>query len=119
MGILDAPSGPPIRANGILRAPIAAGTVGTNVVVPAVAGKQIVVLSYLILVDGPTMLRWQSKPAGAAVDLSGAMPLSSNSGISNGLGELSGVLETGSGAALHLSLSAAVNATGHLTYILV
>lgn len=120
MSILDAPSGPPIRGTGILRAPINASASGANIIVAATAGKQIVVLSYLLLVDGPATVKWQSKPAGSAVDLSGAMPLASNSGISNGgVGELAGVLETVSGSALHINLSAAVNCTGHLTYILV
>jgi len=90
---------------------------GTDIQVAAVTGKAIVVLSYLMSAAGATVVKWQSKPSGAAVELSGqGLALAANGSVSAAYSP-SGLLATASGAALQLTLSAAEDVGGHLTYV--
>lgn len=98
---------------------ISASSSGDNTVVSAVTNKKIKVLNYTIIAATDVSVTWKS---GASTSLSGAMPLTNNSGAapSAGVATPAGLVplfETASGEALVLGLSSAVQVSGHLTYI--
>ncbi len=97
------------------------GTGPTETVVAAVAGKAIRVLSYVLSEPVGEVLKWQSKPAGSAVELSGlglAMPSSSPDTI-EAPHNPTGWLQTASGSALQIVAGNTVQLGGHGTYILI
>lgn len=94
-------------------APINAASSGDNTIVAAVAGKKIRVLAYTAIANGAVNARWQSGDAGSY--LSGALPLAAQAGAAPAFG--GGLLETASGELLNLELSAAIQVSGHLTYV--
>lgn len=94
-------------------AQINASTSGDNTIVAAVTGKKIRVLQYVLIAAGAVNARWQSAAAGSY--LSGALPLAAQAGASAAFG--GGLFETAAGELLNLELSAAIQVSGHLTYV--
>jgi len=84
--------------------------------VAAVSGSKIVVLSYTLTeVAGATgLFKWQSKPTGDAVDLTGDMGIGAYGCVQDRDNE-AGLFETARGAALHLNTDKAL--AGYGTYI--
>ena len=100
----------------LLFAPISVSSSGDSSVVVGVAGYTINVCSYVFVAGGDVSVKWRSN----TTDLSGAMPLIANGGVSApvsspGLGPL---FKTASGESLQLNLSGAVLVAGHLGYFL-
>lgn len=98
-------------------AKIDTATSGANTIVAAVPNRSIRVLNYLAVAGGTVTLTWKS----ASTALSGAMPLVVNNALSavgNGQAPSGhvGLFETAPGEALVLTLSAAVQVSGHLAY---
>jgi len=93
---------------------ISASSSGDNTIVAAVTSKKIRVLGYVIVAAGTVGVTWKSGTGGTA--LSGLMSLTANTGIAAAYCPV-GLLETGSGVLLNLTLDAAVAVTGHLVYI--
>lgn len=87
---------------------------GDNELVAAVADKKIKVLSAAIIAAGTVAVKWRSDTS----DRSGAMPLLASSGfvLPASLPAAGYYIETASGEALGLNLSAGVAVTGHISY---
>ena len=98
--------------NTVFFAPIAAGTIGRNEIVPPTPGKSIVVLHYTMVSKGTVNVEFQSGDR----TLTGDMYLVVNSGAS--ASSTNGLFATTVGQALKLQLDANVYVGGHLTYIL-
>lgn len=95
-------------------AAISESSSGDNTVVAAVSGKRIRVLSYVLIATGAVAVKFVSDASGT--DITGAMDLGANGGVSAPHSP-SGHYQTGVGEALILNLGAAVQVSGHLTYI--
>lgn len=93
---------------------ISESTAADNEIVAAVAGKKIIVTSYVLVAGAAVAVTWKS----GTTALSGAMSLAANGGISVDSGHAEGVLKTATGEALNLALAGAVAVAGHLTYYL-
>jgi len=91
------------------RASIDQATSGDRTIVAAVAGKQIVVLNYLMTTTTNTVI-WKS---GSTV-ISGAIDESHSVRDPD-----AGLIETAPGEALVLNLSSTAQVSGYLTYVLV
>jgi threonine synthase len=91
---------------------IAASASGVNVLLAAVAGKKIRVLSYVLVATTAVTAKFQN----GATDISGAMPLGAT-GVLVAPMNILGHFETAVNAALNLTLGSAVAVAGHLTYI--
>lgn len=104
------------RGQTILFAVISVAGLGANQIVAADATKKIKVLSYVLVVTLATSVKWQS----AANDLSGAMPIAANGGISSVIGSPAGgwLFETNVNEALNLNLGVATAVCGHISYFL-
>lgn len=87
---------------------------GNNMLVTAVTGKKIRVLSYAFIVAAAVTVRFESGADGTA--LTGQMQFAANGGISCPFNE-AGWFETGVSALLNLELSGAISVDGHLSYI--
>lgn len=96
-------------------AKVAASLSGDNSVVTGTIGKRIWVLSYVVVAGAAVSAKWKS---GAGTDLSGAMPLAANGGISAPpIAPAQGsYFVTALGEDLVLNLSAAINVGGHMSY---
>lgn len=101
--------------SAVKRAVINKADATSSAIVAAVANKRIIVLDYTLIAAGTVNVTWQTKPAGAAVALSGAMPMVANAGIATT--NEHGLIETAVGDALHMLLSAPVQVSGHLSYV--
>lgn len=100
-----------------LQAEIDATSSGANTIVAGVTGKSIRVMSYVLSAAGAVVVKWQSKPSGSAVELSGpGLSLAQNGGFTAPHNP-DGWIKTVAGSALQLDLSGAVDVGGHLTYI--
>jgi hypothetical protein len=100
----------------LLHTPLSASSSGDSTVVAAVDGHTINVCSYVFVAAGDVSVKWRS----STTDLSGAMPVIANGGISApvsspGLGPL---FKTAPGEALNIYLSSAVLVAGHIGYFL-
>ena len=95
-------------------ASFAASSSGNNSVISAVTSKQIRVLSYVVVATSAVTLKFCSGTSGPT-DLTGAMPLGANGGVSAAFSP-AGWFETASGAALSVTLGGAVAVAGHITY---
>ena len=93
---------------------INAATSGNNTIVAAVTGKKIRVLSYVLISAGAVNATFQTGAGGTA--LTGALPLAAQAGASSGFSPV-GHFETVAAALLNLSLSAAIQVSGHVTYV--
>lgn len=91
---------------------VAAATSGANEIVAAVSSKKIRVLAVRLSAAGTVNTKWQS----ASTDKTGLNYFVANSYATLGYNPL-GWLETASGEALNLNLSAAVAVGGMITYV--
>lgn len=82
--------------------------------VAAVTGKQILVISYLIVAAGAVTAKFQS---GATTDLTGAMTMATGSVNTPGNATVGGCFVTAVGEKLNLVLGGAVQVSGWLTYV--
>lgn len=106
------------RGQTILFTPISAQNAGDNTIVAADAIKKIKVLEYTMVSEGTVTVTWKS---GAGTNLSGAMPLVVNTGVTTGGGNAPGShweFETAANEALVMGLSGATGVRGHLAYFL-
>lgn len=99
--------------NALKYAVIDTATLGDNTIVAAVTGKRLIVLTYTIVTGGAVALRWKS----AANSLSGAMSFAANGGVAPAGTVEAPLLQTNPGEALVLNLGAAIQTSGHITYI--
>lgn len=90
---------------------------GNSILVAGVANKRIRVTGYAVVAAAAVNAKFQGTGS-ATVDLTGALPLAANSGVvsSGGPAQQFAVAQ---GDALNINLSAAVQVSGHLTYVLV
>jgi hypothetical protein len=104
----------------VQRAAINANTNGDgNVLVAAVAGKQILVLKFSLVVAGAVNAKFRTfDGVSTYADLTGAFPLGANGGVSGAYSNLGHII-TQVGQALTLNLSSGVQASGYLVYVLV
>jgi len=101
------------QTKDIKRAKISAASSGNNTIVSAVSNKRIRVLALTLMSAGSVNATFQSGASGT--DLTGAMPLAANTGFSPAYSPL-GQFETEPGELLNLSLSAAIQVSGWMTY---
>ncbi|MGH2569132.1 MAG: hypothetical protein ACRDGA_12405, partial [Bacteroidota bacterium] len=87
---------------------------GDNTIVAAVASKKIQVLSYLIQASGVVNTRWKS---GAATNKGPLLRWEAREGVSRVATPGAFLLETASGEALVLNLSAAIAVAVEVTYV--
>lgn len=90
---------------------------GANEVVAAKTGYKFVVLNYGLIAAGAVNVTWKT----GTTALSGAMPIAANGGISASSsvvlpGGTYGLFETAISEALNMTLSAAVQVSGHVAY---
>lgn len=102
----------PIRGYDVKHAAIAAASSGSNALVAAVAGKRIRVLSYTLVAAAAVTVKFQS----AANDLTGALPLAANGGVSAAGAAGAPLFETNVAEALNVNLGGAIAVAGHVTY---
>lgn len=88
---------------------------GTDLVAAAGAGNRIRVLSYVVVAGGTVNVKFTSGTG--PTDVTGPMPLVVNGGVSANSDRF-GLFATAANAKLSINLSAAVQVSGHLTYIL-
>jgi hypothetical protein len=82
-------------------------------VVAAVTGKKIRVLGYVLAAAGAVSVNWEN----GTTDISGVTSLITGTPVSYAGGWDAPAVETSAGAALNLTLSGAVQVSGHVTYI--
>lgn len=97
-------------------ASIAVSSSGVNIVIAAMVGKAIRVLSYVLTANGTVNVKWQSHTL--PTDLTGLDYLVANTGVSSGYSPI-GHFQSRVGESLDINLSGAIAVGGHLTYILV
>lgn len=85
--------------------------------VAAVSGKKIVVLSFTVTeaANSAGLFKWQSKPTGDAVDLTGDMGIAAYGTVQDRDNDV-GLFATARGAALHLNTDKSL--AGYGTYVL-
>lgn len=91
---------------------VAASASGDNVIVAAVAGKKIRVLSVAMSCAAAVNVQWQDS---TPTNLSGVMEFAAKGGYS--AEAKNGLFETASNTILHLNLSSAVAVGGHISYV--
>jgi hypothetical protein len=96
-------------------AAISTAASGVSTVVAAVASKKIRVLSYRFQADADVSVKFRDNTA--AVDLTGAVATGAKGGGGGASFSPVGHFETAAGNALSISLSGAVQVSGHLTYV--
>ena len=94
-------------------AKISAASSGANTLVAAVASKKIRVLGYVLVAAGAVNVNFED----GTTDISGVMNLPANGGVSFAGGRVAPAFETTANTLLGLTLSAAVQVSGHLAYI--
>jgi hypothetical protein len=92
--------------------PISTAASGDTTILAGVAGKRLMVLSYVLAAVGAVAVKFK----GGSTDLSGAMSLGSN-GTVTGSNNPFGHVVTAAGSALILNLSGAVQVSGHVTLV--
>ena len=97
-----------------LNAKISTSSSGAVEIVAAAAGKRIVVVSWNVMANGTTNVKWQS----ATTDISGLYYLVANVGavVNHAVPDFG--LKTTAGEALNINNSAAVAIGGYVTYYL-
>lgn len=91
----------------------AAASGDANAVIAAVSGKAIRVMCYTVVAAADVTVTWKS----GSTAISGAMDLPAKGGASPA--SPLGMMQTAEGAALNLTLSGAVQVSGHVGYILI
>lgn len=104
-------------ASGFGKFPVKQAVVNKNTatstaIVAAVPGKSIRLISYVLVSAGVVSVTWENGDGG---DRSGPMPMAANTVI-HAMNE-NGLLWTDPGQSLNLLLSAAIQVSGHITYI--
>jgi hypothetical protein len=98
-------------------AAVSTSSSGDNTIAAAVAGKRIVLVSYVVINNAATAqnVTWKS---GASTSMSGSMALPSSIGGSVGIAgaDQQPLLVTAAGDALVLNLSAATAVSGHCAF---
>jgi len=94
---------------------IDAASSGDNTLVAAISGQKIRVLSYTLLCDAATLVRFESGASGTA--LTGRMSFGAMGGVSVPFSPV-GHFETAVGDLLNLELDIASPVTGHITYMI-
>lgn len=92
-------------------AKIDTAALGQTAVVPAVSGKRIRVVGFFLVSTSANGVKFQS----ASTDLTGAMALAANGGVT--AESENGVFETTPGAALNINLTGATQVSGALSYV--
>ena len=101
------------KDDDIGRAAISTAASGDTTLVAAVPGKKIKVIGYALVSTAANSIKFKS---GAGTDLTGAMALAANGGISSPSDKNTVEFETAAGQALVINLSAATQVSGHLVY---
>lgn len=85
--------------------------------VAAVTGKRIRVIGWTLSAPAESVIKWQSKPSGAASDLTGEITIAAKGFLGDRAGgdDDEGCFETAVGEALYLTISAAVG--GYISYV--
>lgn len=99
--------------NTLKYAAVDENTAATNEIVAAVAGRQIVVINYTLVTSGDVAVNWES----GTTNISGVMDAGAAAVIDATGSPESPLMATALGEALALTLSAAVQVGGHVTYI--
>lgn len=99
----------------VKHAAISAATSGNNTLVAAVAAKKIRVISLVLVAAGAVNVTIENGAGGT--DLSGPIPLTANSGFVLPRNQDGWFADTSANTLLNLSLSAAVQVSGALSYI--
>lgn len=99
---------------GVLYAPINASASGNTTVIPAVGGKQIYILSLELLCAGAVTVEWQSGAGGAVISKGQAFPANGGKVLPF---NRAGWGATAVGASLNINLSAAVQVSGSIQYV--
>jgi hypothetical protein len=87
---------------------------GDTTLVAAVAGKRYSVISYAIVATGAVSVKFKD---GAGTDVTGAMALAANGGLSFAADPTAPAFQTSVGNALVINASGAVQVSGHVAYI--
>lgn len=87
---------------------------GDTTLVAAVTGKRYIVVNYAIVATGAVSVKFKD---GASTDLTGAMALAANGGVSFATDPTSPAFQTSVGNALVINASGAVQVSGHIAYI--
>lgn len=99
---------------------ITASASGATTIVAAVGSggtaKRIRVIQWTLLTSAAVNVKWQSKPAGAASDITGLHYFVGNQGVASPQAD-KGLFQTVAGEALDINLSGAVAAGGSLVYV--
>ncbi len=98
----------------VIDAPINASSNGDNTIVAATPGRQIWVLSWFLIAGGTVNATWKDD---ASTALTGPIPLIANTGVACQHNPASW-FQTSTGNLLNLNLSAGIQVSGVLTYIL-
>lgn len=100
------------RDDDIDRAVISTAALGDTTLVAAVPGKRIKVIGYTIVSTAANAIKFRS----GTTDITGAMALAANGGISSPSDRNTVEFQTAVGALLAINLSAATQVSGHLVY---
>lgn len=95
-------------------APINANTSGNTTVVAAVAGKSIYIISMEFLCAGAVTVEWQSEAGGAVISKGQAFPANGGKVLPFNPAAWGA---TAAGALLNINLSAAVQVSGSIQYV--
>ena len=101
------------RAESIQHVNINVNTSGTNPLVPGVAGMDVVIINYVLIVFGAVDVTFEDETVGT--DRIGPLPFAANGGISAPDAN-NGWQRTAEGLGLNIRLSANVRVGGSLTY---
>jgi hypothetical protein len=104
-------SSPTIQTVAIDKATTAALTL-----VDAVTGKKIRVTSILLITNGPVGVQFISKPSGAGSNIGGVLYFTANGGLPGHAGGSPLGIDTNTGEALQITLSAAIQVSGAISY---
>ncbi len=85
---------------------------GNTTIHASVASNKIKVISYALVSGGTVNVKFVD---GGGTDMTGAMPLIANSGVS--FASANPCMETATGSGLQINLSAAVQVSGHISYL--
>jgi hypothetical protein len=97
---------------------VAQTVAGTDVLVAAVAGKAYRVLSWFLSATADATVKFQSKPTGTAVDLTGTLTIVAKAALGQSAVNDRGLFQTVRGSGLQLT-SATTLVTGYIVYLVV
>lgn len=104
-----------IGAKTLTHQAISVSASGNTTIRASTLGSKVKVISYVLVAGGTVNVKFVES---VGTDLTGAMPLVANSGVSfAGGSHLSYCMETPTSSGLQINLSAAVQVSGHITYI--